>query len=241
MRLRKAPYTEFRSIHTTLDSFSDIHNSFTLMINNIPVVDIELKQNGLISYMNPACPKCSSRNVVKNGTCARTMENGIKFRIQRYMCKDCSYSFVARPPNYGCGKHYPDDLKEKSIRSRIKTSLRKTADLFHILGNVIISHETIRKYMPEPSHVLLESSGYFVYDEQYTHINGSEKYRALLKDANTGSFVEEMLDDLREETLASFLVNAIKRFKRTDHVIITTDGYRYESALRRVNTTLNMR
>ena len=40
---------------------------------------------------------------------------------------------------------------------------------------------------------MIEASGYFVYDEQYVHINGMERYRALLKDSITGSFVEDIL------------------------------------------------
>ena len=53
--------------------------------------------------------------IVRNGTCIRKLENGTVFRIQRYICQDCRYSFVARPPNYGYGKHYPSHVKEKSI------------------------------------------------------------------------------------------------------------------------------
>ena len=85
-----------------------------------------------------------------------------------YICKSCGYSFVARPPNYGYGKHYPDDVKDKSVKTRVKTSLRKASSLFHIIGNVIISHETIRRYVPPALPGIMESSGYFVYDEQYT-------------------------------------------------------------------------
>ena len=147
MRLRKAPYTEFKRVSTSLDDFSSMGSSPVFMLNNIPMMDLELKENDLISFMNPMCPHCGSKNVVKNGTCLRMMENGIQFRVQRYICNDCRYSFVARPPNYGYGKHFPDDVREKSIRSRIKTSLRKTANLFRILGNIMISHETVRKYV----------------------------------------------------------------------------------------------
>ena len=137
MRLRKASYTEFRRVSTSLDDYASVDSSPVFLVNNIPMMDMELRENDLISFMNPMCPQCRSKNVVRNGTV---------FRIQRYICRDCSYSFVARPPNYGYGKHYPDQVREKSAKTRVKTSLRKAADLFRILGNVIISHETIRKY-----------------------------------------------------------------------------------------------
>ena len=241
MRLRKAPYTEFRRVSTSLDDYASVDSSPVFLVNNIPMMDMELRENDLISFMNPMCPQCRSKNVVRNGTCLRTMENGTVFRVQRYICRDCRYSFVARPPNYGYGKHYPDDIREKSIRTRVKTSLRKAADLFRILGNVIISHETIRRYVPPQQSGMMESSGYFVYDEQYTHIDGVEKYRALLKDSKTGDFVEEILDDLKEETLRGFFMRALSRFSIPDHVFITTDGYHYESVLKEASSGLNVR
>ena len=241
MRLRKAPYTEFRRVSTSLDDYASVDSSPVFLVNNIPVMDMELKENDLISFMNPICPHCGSRNVVKNGTCIRTMENGTVFRVQRYICRDCRYSFVARPPNYGYGKHFPDDVREKSIRTRVKTSLRKASSLFRILGNIMISHETVRKYVPPPQNTVMESSGYFVYDEQYAHIDGIEKYRALLKDAKTGNFVEEILDDLREETLNGFFMRALSRFIMPKEIFITTDGYHYESALEKVSAGLNVR
>jgi transposase-like protein len=201
MRLRKAPYTDFRRVSTSLDNFTFIDSSPVFILNNTPVMDLELKENDLVSFMNPVCPQCSSGNVVRNGTCFRTMENGTGFRMQKYICSDCRYSFAARPPNYGYGKHFPDDIRNKSIKTRVKTSLRKTAYLFRIIGNTIISHETVRRNVPPPERSMMESSGYFVYDEHYIQIDGTEKYRALLKYSNTGNFVESILDDLQESTL----------------------------------------
>ena len=182
--------------------------------------------------------------IVRNGTCIRKLENGIVFRIQRYICQDCRYSFVARPPNYGYGKHYPDDMKEKGIRTRVKTSLRKTADIFHTIGRIIISPETVRKTIPLIPVTTMDSSCYFVYDEQYVHINGMERYRALLKDSITGSFVEDILDDLGEETIVNFLISALSRFIIPDHIdyiIITTDGYHYGSILEAVSEKMHIR
>ncbi len=241
MRLRKAPYTEFKRVSTSLDDFSSVGSSPVFMLNNIPMMDLELKQNDLISFMNPMCPHCSSKNVVKNGTCIRKLDNGTVFRVQRYICNDCRYSFVARPPNYGYGKHFPDDVREKGIRSRIKTSLRKAANLFRILGNIMISRETVRRYIPPVQYNVMESSGYFVYDEQYVHIDGEEKYRALLKDSKTGNFVESILDDLSEETLIDFFVQSIPRFNVDKEIYVTTDGFHYSSILKEASHILGIR
>jgi len=169
------------------------------------------------------------------------MENGTVFRIQRYICRKCGYSFVARPPNYGYGKHFPKDVKEKGIRSRIKTSLRKAASLFRILGDMTISHETVRRCIPPIQYSIMESSGYFVYDEQYVHINGEDKYRALLKDSKTGEFVESILNDLPEKTLIDFFVRSLKGFNVNGEVYITTDGFHYSSVLVEASRILGIR
>ncbi len=138
-------------------------------------------------------------------------------------------------------KHYPDDVREKSVKTRVKASLRKAANLFRIIGNVIIPHETIRKSLHPVPGIMMDASGYFVYDEQYAHIDGIEKYSALLRDAGTGNFVEEILDDLREDTLAGFMVRALSRFTIPEEIFITTDGYHYESVMEIVSSHLGIR
>lgn len=78
----------------------------------------------------------------------------------------------------------------------------------------------------------MASSGYFVYDEQYVHIYGEEKYRALLKDSQTGNSVESILDDLSEGTPIYFFVRSIPEFNLGEEIYITTDGFPYCSVMR---------
>jgi hypothetical protein len=135
-------------------------------------------------------------------------------------------------------------VKEKSIRTRVKTSLRKTAEIFRTIGRIMISPETVRKTIPLIPVTMMEASGYFVYDEQYVHIAGIERYRALLRDSITGNFVEDILDDLREDTIAAFLIDALSRFiipDNLDYIVITTDGYHYESILEEVSEKIHIR
>ena len=47
MRLRKAPYTEFRRVSISLADFSSVGSSPVLMLNNVPMMDLELKENEL--------------------------------------------------------------------------------------------------------------------------------------------------------------------------------------------------
>ena len=77
----------------------------------------------------------------------------------------------------------------------------------------------------------MQSSCYFVYDEQHVYIDSIERYRALLNDTKTGNFVEEILDDLKEEMLARFFIRAISCFTVPEVIFITSDGYHYESVL----------
>ena len=102
----------------------------------------------------------------------------------------------------------------------------------------------MRKTIPLIPVSKMEASGYFVYDEQYVHINGIEKYRTLLKDSITGSFVEDILDDLGEETIVNFMINALSRFiipDNIDYIVITTDGYHYGSILEAVSEKMHIR
>ncbi|EQD65499.1 transposase [mine drainage metagenome] len=213
-----------------------------LIYSEIPSIRIFMNDDpDLLYYNKPICPQCRSRSIVKNGTFIRTLETGDIIRIQRYKCSNCTCSFEARPPNHGYGKHFSDITKEKIVKGRVKTSLRKTAFFFGLIGNMGISHETIRKNIPSGPAKRMASSGCFVYDEQYVHIDGKDKFRALLKDSKNRNFVEEILDDLKEETLVAFFIRALSSFVITEKIFITTDGYHYGSILREVARTLGIR
>ncbi len=123
----------------------------------------------------------------------------------------------------------------------MKTSLRNVKSFFLDLLDMSISHETVRKNVPTVSKEKWYSSGYFVYDEQYSHINGAERFRTLLKDSKTGRFIEEIIDDLSEENIERFLLNALFQFRIPNTVTITTDGYRYHDVLKETSRKLGIR
>ncbi len=68
----------------------------------------------------------------------------------------------------------------------MRTSLRNVKSFFLDFLNMRIFQETVRNNLPSIPHEKYESSGYFVYDEQYSYIQGVEHYRVLLKDSKTG-------------------------------------------------------
>lgn len=144
----------------------------------------------LLYYADPICSVRNSPNVRRNGTFPRILENRTVVNIQRYICMYCGNSFGVGPPSHGYGKHYPTDIRHKSLKGRVKTALRKTASFFLNLLSVSNSHETARMNMPPSPHRIMDSEGYFIYYEHYVHIGSTEKHRAPLKDSRTGNFVK---------------------------------------------------
>ncbi len=241
MKIHRYTFIKKRIITTDLDDFTGEAPSTPKDVN-VPDVSFTPKEEmDLLFYKDPLCPLCLSSNVSKNGTFVRTLDTGQSILVQKYICNDCGNSFDARPPNYGYGNHFSDDTKRKTVKGRVKTSLRNVKSFFLDLLDVRISHETVRNSVPDVPREKYESRGYFVYDEQYSHIDGTERYRALLKDSKTGKFVEEVIDDLSEERIGQFLINSISQFHTPNTITITTDGYRYENVLREVSRRLEIR
>ena len=206
----------FRRYHSTLDDFTDekIENSVVRKRRKeLKFSDIELYPGNLVRYSHPACPECGSEDVSWNGTYPRKLENGTVLRIQRYICKRCDKKFMARLPGYGYHKHISEGVKEKGVKARVKSTLRKASWFIQTLLDSFISHETIRKLIPKrDENAPLDTSLHFTYDEQYVNINGIRKYRALLKDNHTHRFVEDVMENLLDESIVPFLTVALKRF-----------------------------
>ena len=241
MRIHRIPGIRRVVITTNLDDFSGDNPSSPLKLHEQPT-NIRFMEDGtpLLHYSSPLCPRCISRNVSRNGTYTRDV-HGHTVRIQKYICRDCSYSFEARPPGYGYGKHIPDDLGEKTTESRILSSLRKTARMCRIFLDINVSHETVRVSVPDiPESRRMESSGYFSYDEQYVDIDGERKYRFLLKDTITNEFHEAILPELGEDSTTSFIMDALSRFHIGASITITTYGYHYNDAFMNVSRKLHI-
>ncbi len=241
MKIHRYTFIKKRIITTNLDDFTGDAPSTPKDVN-IPDVSIAPKgEMDLLFYRDPMCPLCLSSNVSKNGTFVRTLESGQPIIVQKYICNDCGHSFDARPPNYGYGNHFSNETKKKTVKGRVKTSLRNVKSFFLDLLEMSISHETVRKSIPAIPNEKYESSGYFVYDEQYSHIDGKERYRTLLKDSKTGRFIEEIIDDLSEERIGQFILNALSHFHIPNTITITTDGYHYENVLKETSRGLGIR
>lgn len=241
MRIHRIPGISRVVITTNLDDYSGDHPSSPLKPGD-QTTNIRFLQDGtpVLYYSAPVCPRCFSRNVSRNGTYMREVQ-GHSVRIQKYICRECSYSFEARPPGYGYGKHIPEDMKNRTTKARVLSSLRKAAKMCGIFLGFTVSHETVRTSVPEmPDLHEMESSGYFSYDEQYVDIDGERKYRFLLRDTKTGNFHESILEELGEDSTTAFILDALKRFTMGSVVTITTDGYHYNNAFMNVSRHLHI-
>lgn len=232
---------KFKRLYTTLDDYNgDQRVGKTDIIRKrakeLKTSDLELSEGNVVSYTDPVCPACDSKNVIKNGKYIKILENGVRIYIQRYLCKDCGKTFETRLPGYEYKKHISEETKEKGIKTRVKTSLRKAAEFLRIIGEKIVSHEFLRRIIPKRKGPKGITSNYFVYDEQYVEINGVRKYRALMKDVYTEDFYEEILGDLTEQSIISFMINALDRFQveKGAKITITTDGWHYKDILKEV-------
>ena len=241
MKIHRYTFIKKRIITTSLDDFTGDAPSSPKDVN-IPDVSIAPKgEMDLLFYRDPLCPLCLSSNISKNGTFVRTLETGQHILVQKYICNDCGHSFDTRPPDYGYGNHFSNGTKKKSVKVRAKTSLRNVASFFLDLLSTEISHESIRKNVPRIPYGRMEGSGYFVYDEQYVHLDGRERYRTLIKDSKTGEFIEGIIDDLSEDRIIEFLVNSLSQFSIPTVISITTDGYHYENVLKEVSGRMGIR
>ena len=151
---------------------------------------------------------------------------------------------MARLPGYGYRKHILDSTKEKGIKARVKSTLRKAAWFIQTLLDSFISRETIRKLIPgRDEKAPLDTSLHFTYDGQYVNINGVRKYRALLKDNHTHRFVENVMENLLDDSIVPFLSGALKRFsvQPGQTVCITADSRNYDTVFSTVARELHIK
>ncbi|MEM3543649.1 MAG: hypothetical protein QXF07_01365 [Candidatus Micrarchaeia archaeon] len=119
MKAHRFPLLKKTVITYNLDDFIGDNPSSLIEVNTL---DVNVKGDPFILYyMKTIYSQCLSINVSMNGTFLRTMD-GTEVKIQKYTCKDCGYSFDARPPNNCYETHYPNYIKEKSVKDRVGSS-----------------------------------------------------------------------------------------------------------------------
>lgn len=147
VRLHSIPGIKRKVITTNLDDYTGDAASSPVRMPDPTVIMTFRGDTVLLYYREPMCPRCLSRNTSKNGTYMREV-SGQSIMVQRYICRDCSYSFETRPPGYGYGKHISDEVRKKSVRARLQSPLRKgTFRQLDPTRNLYSDHQVIRGFL----------------------------------------------------------------------------------------------
>lgn len=195
----------------TLETISGRNGKPTLTIEN----------DGRITYSDPACPNCHSKDLKKNGTQKRTLKGFfntvLETRLQKYRCNDCRQPFKVNLShivnNYG---HYTNDLREQAVgySGGRALSLGESTELLQEVSGVKVSRETIRQWKNVKGKLIqtildtkdFKWSGIYSYDEQFIKIKGQLWYRCLLYDAILDRPVNDLIVPQRdEEQIIKFL------------------------------------
>jgi transposase-like protein len=104
----------------------------------------------LVSYVDPICPICGRKNIIKYGPDDRTLvkKNGNKgkYKVQGYMCKDYDKTFFTSLNN-SLNSETREDIelneKIKKLHRISGLSLDKMAQIVGIFEDVSISHTSV--------------------------------------------------------------------------------------------------
>ena len=97
-----------------------------------------------------ACPHCSSKNIVKNGSRHRKIKYipiqnyniELELTIQRYICKDCKKTFSPSTNIVSDNSNISNNLKYT-----IALELKENVSLTYISKKIITALKTLKKYM----------------------------------------------------------------------------------------------
>ncbi len=192
-----------------------------------------LHENNHFEYMNPICPYCGSKNVIKQEYRHRKLlindNKPLNVYLRRYLCKTfgrkstTNIKSLIKPY-----KRYIKLFKEK-IERFLETgyrSLRKTQiDLQNFLGNSP-SHQTIKNWLTINTENMIKNterfySGYYTYDEQFLRINGHKMYRLTLYDQICNIPIAEQIVPKRTPTTITQFIQESTSNKTL--ISITTD------------------
>ncbi|MCK9151942.1 ISNCY family transposase [Methanobacterium alcaliphilum] len=223
------------------DFFTGKHDFETILKNRLKPAKthrninqkLYLHENNHFEHLNPICPHCDSKIVIKQEYRHRKLlidDNGsLSVYLRRYLCKNCGIKFTTNIKSLiKPYKRYINLFKEK-LRSFIETgyrSLRKTQkDLQNFLGNSP-SHQTIRNWLTINTKNMIKNterfySGYYTYDEQFLRINGQRMYRLTLYDQILSIPVAEQIVHKRTPTAITQFIQ--ESTSKQPLISITTD------------------
>ena len=198
--------------------------------------NLKLLANNHLVYINPICPNCCSKNVIKQEYQERhpiiDQSGSQTIYLRRYKCNHCGKKFVTSLDSVIKPHHRYANLFTEKIESFIQTgyrSLRKSGEDLQTFLGISPSHTTIKNWLTidVKSHIQniqTVYSGYYCYDEQYIRLNGQRHYRLTLYDTILNiPIAEEIVLKRTTETIYNFIN---KSTHKQPLIAITTDHFR---------------
>ena len=193
--------------------------------------------SGKFYEIDPVCPDCGSISVVHNGNdkCKSKFVKEFDLVIKRgkFKCKKCNHTWTT---------HYKDaELFVQQYKQLIGTtvfnlccndlSLDKIVEHISTVFSKKISHEWVRQLYINAAKTIeqkkvLQTSGIFHYDEQYTKVNKKEYARVVVIDSITKKVIfDETVDNSRIETLKDKLNMKMLPYKKEAFIVDLALGY----------------
>jgi transposase-like protein len=155
-----------------------------------------------IEMLEPLCPECSSKFVIKNGVNKRKLyfydKGTVKTEIQAYKCNKCGKKFTTDISEIvEDNSNFTHDFKSKCLElvGLYFGYVRLIAYNAKKDTGVNISYQTIENWILEYENQNKDSmyiySGYYIFDVEWIKINGIWNYRFTLYDSKENIIVAD--------------------------------------------------
>ncbi|OPX58246.1 MAG: hypothetical protein A4E25_01766 [Methanobacterium sp. PtaB.Bin024] len=185
-----------------------------------------------IEMLEPFCPECFSKSVIKNGLKERKLifydKGTVESEIQAYKCKKCGKKFNTDVSEIvEDNSNFTYDFKSRCIElvGLFFGSVRNVAHRVKKDTKVDISYQTIENWILEYKKDNKDSnnpySGYYIFDVEWVKIKSIWNYRFTLFDSKQNIIVaDEIYSKENSKNIKEFLdVNTINQ----NRIAITSD------------------
>lgn len=246
MEIKTTPMDGIRYVQYKLFDFSDggpkpvnevLYERLAQNPVRTTIPQIELRDENHFEAVNPVCPECGSKRVIKQDWRRRTLKlsefKTITIYYKRYKCVECGKKFPTQMDGIvKKGRQYSEFFREKAnaLAGIVKYSARTTQRALLSLFGISPSHQTIQNWL-EAEIPDIERSGYYCYDEQHIKLDGKKAFRLTLYDSVVNVPVaEDVLLKLTDKSVLTFLR---ENLQGDVHAITTDDRKMYRPIVKK--------